>query len=134
MARLGHADSHQICPLLRLDRPQAPTGPVKLAPIDADAAFVATYRQGLKKCLRRRPERDGRASWPLAGSRETGIMIEVTTGVFVPNRLRAIAMLVAATILASCASIAALAEGVGPLVIAKQGYFFRSEERRCRER
>src|SRR5260370_31230143 len=51
-------------------------------------------------------------------------MIEVTTGVFVPNRLRAIEMLVAAAILTSCASIAALAEGVGPLVIAKQGYFF----------
>jgi hypothetical protein len=51
-------------------------------------------------------------------------MIEVTTGVLVPNRLRAIATLVAATILTGCAGIAALAEGVGPLVIAKQGYFF----------
>jgi pimeloyl-ACP methyl ester carboxylesterase len=51
-------------------------------------------------------------------------MNEVTTGMFALNRLRAIATLAAATILASCASIAALAEDVGPLVIAKQGYFF----------
>jgi hypothetical protein len=51
-------------------------------------------------------------------------MIEVTKGVFAPNRLRAVTTLVVATILASWASIAAPAEGVGPLAIAKQGYFF----------
>jgi pimeloyl-ACP methyl ester carboxylesterase len=51
-------------------------------------------------------------------------MNEVTTGMFAPNRLHAIATLVAAAILASSAGVAALAEDVGPLVIAKQGYFF----------
>jgi len=39
-------------------------------------------------------------------------------------RLRAIATLAAAAILMGCISIAAQAEGVGPLTIAKQGYFF----------
>ena len=51
-------------------------------------------------------------------------MNEATTGMFAPNRLRAIATLIAATILASSAGVAALAEDVSPLVIAKQGYFF----------
>src|SRR5215213_2291374 len=39
-------------------------------------------------------------------------------------RLRGIATLAAAAILTGCISIAAQAEGVGPLTIAKQGYFF----------
>src|SRR5215216_3726311 len=51
-------------------------------------------------------------------------MNEATTGTLASNRLRAIAKLAAAAILASGVSIAAQAEGVGPLTIAKQGYFF----------
>jgi pimeloyl-ACP methyl ester carboxylesterase len=51
-------------------------------------------------------------------------MNQATTGTLAPNRLRAIATLAAAAILTTSVGIAARAEGVGPLTIAKQGYFF----------
>jgi pimeloyl-ACP methyl ester carboxylesterase len=51
-------------------------------------------------------------------------MNDARTGTLAPNRLRAMATLAAAAILTGCAGIAARAEGVGPLTIAKQGYFF----------